>query len=295
MNENPSRPSLLGPLESPYADYGFSRVIVVPVPLERTTSYGKGTARGPVAILRASQHVELWDEELQSEPYRLGIATLPALTADGSSQPEYLSAVTREVQEHLGAGKFVLVLGGEHSLSLAPIEAARQVFGELGVVQFDAHADLRDQYEGTALSHACVMHRILDAGLPTLAIGIRSLSTEEARLIARRNLHVVWGHQLGELTPNRFCDLLSALPRRVYLTFDVDFFDPSLVPATGTPEPGGGAWYPTLGLLRTLFREKEVVAMDLVELAPLAGDTSSDFAIARLAYKCVGYLQAALG
>jgi agmatinase len=156
-------------------------------------------------------------------------------------------------------------------------------------VQFDAHGDLREEFEGTPHSHASVMRRIVDEGIPTLAVGIRSLSAPEALLIRERSLPVVWGHQLDrseELLPG----LLAGLPEKVYLTFDIDYFDPSLVPATGTPEPGGGHWYPTLRLLRRLFQVKTVVAMDLVELAPVGGHPASDFLAAKLIYKCLGFL-----
>lgn len=292
MSDSPSLMLRFGALDNSYCDYESSRVAVLPVPLERTTSYGTGTSRGPAAILIASHQVELYDEELGIEPYRMGIATLPALQTEGIEHLDFLAALETEVEDHLRSGKFVLTLGGEHSLTSAPVRAARRVFGDLGVVQFDAHSDLRDEYEGTPQSHACVMHRILDEGIPSLAIGIRALSCEEAELIEERNLAVVWGHELGSLTASRFSQLLARLPHRIYLTFDVDFLDPGLIPATGTPEPGGGSWYPTLELLRALFQQKEVVGMDLVELAPIAGQTASDFITARLAYKCLAYLQA---
>jgi agmatinase len=286
----PYLPANFGLLEEEDCGYEASRVAVLPVPFERTTSYGKGTAAGPAAILRASQSMELWDEELGSEPYRLGIATLPAFLPEPFDMEEALAELQEEARCQLAAGKFLVVLGGEHSLTIAPVRAARRVHGEIGVVQFDAHADLREQFEGTPYSHASVMRRVVEDGFSTLAIGIRSLSSPEAALVRERRLPVVWGHELpgaGE----RLGELLDALPEKVYLTFDIDFFDPSLVPATGTPEPGGGLWYPTLALLRELFRRKTVVAMDLVELAPLGGQPASDFLAAKLIYKCLGYLQ----
>jgi agmatinase len=203
---------------------------------------------------------------------------------------EAMRELEAEARRHLVAGKFLVTLGGEHSLTQAPVAAARAVHGEIGVVQFDAHADLRDEFEGTPYSHASVMKRIVDAGVPTLALGLRSLSAPEAKLVAARGLPVVWGHEL-ETAEARLPALLAALPETVYLTFDLDYFDPALVPATGTPEPGGGAWHPTLRLLRTLFRQKTVVAMDLVELAPIGGQPASDFLAAKLVYKCLGYLQ----
>jgi agmatinase len=156
-------------------------------------------------------------------------------------------------------------------------------------VQFDAHSDLREEFEGTPFSHASVMKRVVDAGIPLLAVGIRSLSAPEARLIREKGLPVIWGHQLDQ-AEDLFPAMLAALPEKIYLTFDIDYFDPALVPATGTPEPGGGHWYPTLRLLRKLFHTKTVVGMDLIELAPIGGHPASDFLAAKLVYKCLGYL-----
>jgi N1-aminopropylagmatine ureohydrolase len=286
----PYLPTNFGLLEEEDCRYETSRVVVLPIPFERTTSYGKGTSAGPAAIVRASQSMELWDEELGSEPYRLGIATLPPFLPEAFELGEALVELEEEARGHLERGKFLVTLGGEHSLSLAPVRAAHEVHGEIGVVQFDAHADLREEFEGTPHSHASVMRRVVEDGVPTLAVGIRSLSAPEAALVRERRLPVVWGHELPA-TPARFAELLGGLPERVYLTFDIDFFDPSLVPATGTPEPGGGLWYPTLALLRELFRRKTVVAMDLVELAPIGGQPASDFLAAKLIYKCLAYLQ----
>lgn len=271
--------------------YETSRVVVLPVPFERTVSYGHGTAAGPAAIIRASQFVETYDEELRGEPCAIGIATLEACDPRTGDLASDLDAIEAEARRHMEAGKFVLTLGGEHSLTTAPVRAAREVFGEIGVVQFDAHSDLREEYQGTPWSHACVMKRIFDLGIPSLAVGIRALSTPEAELIDRHGLKTVWGYQL-DLAAERFEALLDELPPQIYLTFDIDFFDPSLVPATGTPEPGGGFWQPTMELLRTLFRRKTVVAMDVVELAPFEALPASDFVAAKLAYKCIGMLGA---
>ena len=261
---------------------------ILPVPFERTTSYGKGTAGGPAAILRASEQVELYDEELDAEPYRAGIRTLPPLVPQSADLGAALEEIERAAAGRLAEEAFVATLGGEHSITGPLVRAARGRFGDLGVVQFDAHADLRDQYEGTPHSHACVMRRVLETGSPTVAVGLRALSLPEAELIGTRDLKVIWGREL-HAAERRWDSLLSTLPDDVYLTFDLDFFDPALVPATGTPEPGGGTWLPTLALLRRLFATKNVVAMDLVELAPISGQPASDFLAARLLYRCLGY------
>ncbi|KAB2963534.1 MAG: agmatinase [Thermoanaerobaculia bacterium] len=285
----PSLPTNFGLLPDSLSAYPTARVAVLPVPFERTVSYGKGTSAGPAAILRASQAMELYDEELRCEPSEIGIATLPPFLPEAFDLGEALAELEAECRRHLEAGKFLLTLGGEHSLSLAPIRAARAVHGEIGVVQFDAHADLRSEFEGTPFSHAAVMRRVNDEHLLTLPIGIRSLSKEEAEFAHEAGVPIVWSHELADLEGQRFERLLAALPEVVYLTFDVDYFDPSLVPATGTPEPGGGTWHPTLRLLSRLFEVKTVVAMDVVELAPIGGQPASDFVAAKLAYKCLGY------
>ena len=290
----PSLPTNFGLLEPAASAYETSRVAVLPVPFERTTSYGKGTSAGPAAIIRASQSMELYDEELGAEPSGQGIATLPPFLPEAFDMAEAMTELQDEARAHMQKGKFLVTLGGEHSLSQAPIKAAREAFGDgsgnIGVVQFDAHADLREEFEGTPYSHASVMKRVVDAGIPTLAVGIRSLSSPEAEVIRHKGLPVIWGHQLDRAA-ELFPQLLRGLPEKIYLTFDIDYFDPSLVPATGTPEPGGGLWYPTLALLRHLFQTKTVVSMDLIELAPLGHQPASDFLAAKLIYKCLGYLQ----
>jgi agmatinase len=288
----PRLPTNFGLLEPESSDYETSRVAVLPVPFERTTSYGKGTSAGPAAILRASQSMELYDEELGSEPYRMGIATLPPFLPEAYDMAEAMAELQEEARTHLENGKFLVTLGGEHSITQAPVRATKAVHGEIGVVQFDAHSDLREEFEGTPYSHASVMKRILDDGIPILAVGIRSLSTPESVLIREKKLPVIWGHDLDR-AEELFPKLLADLPRKVYLTFDIDYFDPSLIPATGTPEPGGGLWYPTMRLLRRLFQEKQVVAMDVVELAPIGNLPASDFLTSKLIYKCLGYLQEA--
>lgn len=269
--------------------YDDARSVVLPVPYERTTCWEQGTRDAPEAILKASHHLELWDEELGTEISAQGIATLPALDPEDEDQGTALEAIRAGAEPLMEDGKFVVTLGGEHSISAPLVAAAQAVHGEIGVVQFDAHADLRDEYEGSRYSHGCAMRRILDLDLDTLAIGIRSLSTPEATLVREHDLPVIWGHQLAELTRDAFHAELDRLPDRVYLTFDVDFFDPAFLPATGTPVPGGGFWYPTLALLRELFAIKDVVSMDVVEVRPTPGLHATEFIAANLVYKCLGY------
>jgi agmatinase len=290
----PSLPTNFGLLPQELSDLKKSPVVVLPVPFERTTSYGKGTSGGPAALLRASQSMELYDDELGCEPCDVGIGTAPPFHPEAFAMEEAMAELDAECHRWMAAGKFLVTLGGEHSLTIAPVRAAQRVFGasgEIGIVQFDAHSDLREEYEGTPYSHASVMRRVFEEGVRSLAVGIRSLSAPEADLIRKHKIPVIWGHELepAAALEKRFAAMLKKLPKRIYLTFDIDYFDPALVPATGTPEPGGGTWYPTLRILRRLFATKDVVAMDIVELAPMGGHPASDFLAAKLAYKCIGY------
>ena len=297
------QPVFLG-LDADQPSWQQARAVVLPVPYERTTSYGAGTADGPRALLEASAYVELYDEELRCEPYRHGFFTAEPCLAEAPELEAAIAEIEAAAAHHLDAGKFLVTLGGEHGLTTGPARAALRLAerhvdpdgdaSPLGVVQFDAHADLRESYEGSRYSHASVMHRLVDdLSLPSLAVGLRSLSAPEASLIDERKLAVIWSHELHEDalsgSSERFEKLLDGLPEKIYLTFDIDYFDPSLVPSTGTPEPGGGHWHETLRLLRTLFNKKHVVAMDVVELAPEAGRPASDFVAAKLVYKCLGY------
>lgn len=287
-----SLPRFLGE-DLPETAYADSEVVVLPLPFERTTSYGHGTDRGPEGLLVASGYVELYDEELGLEPLTQGICTVPAFRPAAEDLGAAMDEMEAEARRHMAAGKFVVGLGGEHALTLAPVRAARAVFGEIGVVQFDAHGDLRESYHGTPYSHAAVMRRVVELGVPTLQVGLRAVSAAEAAFARDHGLAIIWGHEVHEDevhgSSERFEKLLERLPEKIYLTFDIDFFDPALVPSTGTPEPGGGNWYPTLRLLRRLFERKTVVAMDVVELAPVEGSPSSDFVAAKLVFKCLAY------
>ena len=272
------------------ARYEACRGVVVPVPYEATVSYGGGTAGGPAAIIEASGFVEFYDEVLREEPHRSGgIHTLAAVGAaegeDGAGFVDRLADVAAGLWRD---EKFPIFLGGEHSLSTGPIRAASGIFPELSVLQLDAHADLREEYQGSPWSHACVMRRVHELGVWSVPVGIRAVSIEEAEFIRENDIPVFWSHRLAH--GGGWMDTaLAALTDDVYVTFDVDFFDPSLMPATGTPEPGGGHWHDTLQFLGKVFEERNVVGMDVVELAPIAGFHAPDFVVARLVHRCFGY------
>jgi agmatinase len=276
------------------ASWEEARTVVLPVPYEATTSYGPGTRSGPEAILTASRYVELYDEELDSEPWETGICTLPYLELPAVGPEEAIRTLRGAYARLLASSddRFVLMLGGEHSISAAPVHAwLDRLDGELSILQLDAHSDLRDSYHGTPWSHACVMRRILDRTSRIVAVGIRSLTGEERHLIRETGITTVFAE---ELRREGWIDrALSGLGPDVYITFDVDFFDPSLMPATGTPEPGGASWWQALDLLRAVFRERNVVGADIVELAPGLGPAASGVVAAKLAYKMIGYHVAA--
>ena len=271
--------------EIPEYSYEQARIVVLPLGYEKTTSYAKGTANGPQAVLEASPYLEIYDEELDAEPFRKGIFTLP--------QPEFknnpgqdFETITKTVLPLKKNKKFVISIGGEHSITFPLFRAFHQVFSDLSIVQLDAHADLRDQYQGSPYSHACVMHRVLELTDNIVQIGIRSLSIEEAQLIRQKGIRTIFAHQMYQGWPD---DILDALTENVYLTVDVDFFDPALMPSTGTPEPGGFFWPETMAFLRKLFAAKNIVGCDVVELSPIKGLHAPDFTIARLIHKLMGY------
>lgn len=264
-------------------------VVILPVPYEGTVSWGHGASRGPRAIIEASRYVELYDHELGREPFATGIHTLPALELPKSGPAAALEEIRRAYDLVLETEKFPIVLGGEHSVSGPLIEAWADRLGEgrLTVLQLDAHADLREEWEGTPLSHACVMYRV-HRRVQLVQVGIRAITPEEHALIRRADVSVVFGHELDSAGV-WIARALEATGSDVYISIDVDYFDPALIPSTGTPEPGGGHWYPTLELLRRVFAERRVHAVDVVEHAPIAGVHAPDFMVAKLVYKLVGF------
>lgn len=274
--------------EEARSDYERARAVVLPVPYEGTVSYGHGTSLGPAAILRASTQVELYDEQLGLEPYRAGIFTDPVLDVRERSTEDVVARVKRRAGELMDDGKWMIMLGGEHSITPGAVAAAASRHEGLHVLQLDAHADLRQSYEGSPLSHACAMARCVEIA-PVHAVGIRNYSIEEAEWIRKGipGYRIVHGWEMeGEAWIDRVVGGLEG--RKVYLTFDLDYFDPAILPSTGTPEPGGGTWWPTLRLLESLFDAADVVAADVVELAPVPGLHHADFLAARLVHKMIG-------
>ena len=284
-------PENFGGLPDEHSQYATSRAVIFPVPLERTTSYEHGTRNGPAAILAASRNMELYDEELELEPYKeIGIHTLPAIdTADGTLD-EVITEIFTAQLGLLEDDKFTVALGGEHSLTPPLVSATAKKFKNLSVLQIDAHADLRDEYQGNAASHACAMRRVVEV-CPAVQVGIRSLSVEEAQAIPHLRTSVYWARDISRAPMKSWiAKVLADLSPNVYLTIDLDGFDPAFVPATGTPEPGGLDWMQVTSLIRAVADHKKIVGMDVVELLPQPGDHASDFLAAKLVYKCLGYI-----
>lgn len=265
-----------------------ARFHVVPVPYEKTVSYGGGTALGPAAILEASAQLERWDGA--SDPGAEGIYTWDAI--DCTAEPEaVMGAIAGRVADILGRGKLPVVLGGEHTVTWGVMQGYLQAgVRDFGVVQIDAHADLRDEYEGSKLSHACVMRRVVEARIPLFQLGNRAYSQEERAARLKHGVRYLDADQLVPQGISRF-DLPEDFPAQVFFTLDIDGIDPSVLPATGTPVPGGLGWYQTLGLFESVARQRRIIGFDVLEFAPIAGFHAFDFAAALLVYKMMGLVQ----
>ncbi len=279
-------PLTFGGLRQEPADFDRSRSVVLPVPLERTTSFVPGTRSGPREILLASTQMELWDDEMAVSASNLGIYTLPEMELPFATIEEALREIGRVAGEVFDAGKFLLTLGGEHSLTIPLVEAAARN-GQVSVLQIDAHADMRDAYMGNPLSHACVMRRVVEK-TPCTQVAIRSFSEEEARAVPSLRTTMFLDVRMRE-DPLWMDRVVESLADPVYLTIDCDGLDPAIMPAVGTPEPGGLSWVEMLRLLRKLFSARRVIGCDVVELSPIPGLVAPNFLCARLVLKLLAY------
>lgn len=269
-------------LPDPYGNLEQAKIVLIPVPFDKTTTYQQGTDLGPAALIQASRNLELYDIETDFEVYKKGIYTADAIEADNSE--EMLKNTYEATKKYLEQGKFVGILGGEHSITSAPIKAFKEKYPTLTVLQFDAHADLQPAYENNPWSHASVMARVKDLNVKIVSVGIRSMSSEELVNVDRPN--TFYAH---ELTGDWIHQVLSCLSGPIYITFDLDAFDSSLMPSTGTPEPGGLFWNETLQLLKRVIQEKNVVGFDVVELCPSPTNHAPDYLAAKLIYKLLSY------
>jgi len=272
------------------SDPRSARFAVLPAAYEGSVSWGKGASRGPAALLEASRYLELWDEELGAETHRVGIATMPEVRSE-ARPADFLPQLEEAYDRAMEGGRVVAMIGGEHSVTLAGVRGCLKRHDRLSVLQLDAHADLREEYEGSRFSHACVMRRVSEVS-PIVQVGIRSLSPEEVPLtssgrVATHFLHEGWPDDLARQVSSR-------LSEEVYVTVDLDVFDPGVLPATGTPEPGGIDWVRAVALLREVASRHRIVGFDVVELAPIPGLPASDFLAAKLTYRLMGYVARSL-
>lgn len=276
--------------EEQYCSFENARILILPVSYEGTVSYGTGTGAGAMAIVDASRNMELYEEETDTEVYKVGIHTLEEFTARETPEKmmDELYAATKDL---LKSDKFICMLGGEHSISAPIIKAHAEKYHDLSVLQIDAHADLRDTYDGTPHSHASIMARVVkDLRIPSVQVGIRSISAEEARLLdSGLPTRIFWARDIAGKT-DWIDSAVDALTENVYLTIDIDGLDPSIVPTTGTPEPGGLGWYETLELIRKIAEKKRIVGMDLVEYSYFENYDSPAFLCAKLVYKSLAYI-----
>ncbi len=277
-------------LESPHGDYETARFAVLPIPYDSTTSYLTGTRGGPDAILAASRQVELYDEETGLEAYKVGVGTLPALAPNMAGPEKMHQDIFKAAKRAVRDGKFLFGLGGDHSITSGLVRAVMTKHRRLSVLQVDAHCDLRSSYQGTPYSHASVMRRVLELGASVVPVGIRSVSSEERRFMRKEKLEPITARDC-HLDEDWIDRVLSGLGDAVYVTIDIDGFDPAYAPGTGTPEPGGLDWYQVTGLLQIVAAEKRVVGADVVEVMPIPGQAVTEFLAARLAYKLMGYVQ----
>jgi len=290
MTESQSLPMNFGGIaEEEFSSFHKARILVWPISYEGTVSYGGGTGQGAAAIIAASRNMELFDEETDAEVYKLGIHTLDE-TPSLDTPEQMMNSVYERAKELVGSGKFITMLGGEHSVSAPVIRAHAEKYSNLSVLQIDAHADLRDTYDGTPYSHASIMARVVkDLRIPSVQVGIRSISVDEARALDRLPTRIFWAKDIVG-RDDWWDDAVDGLSQNVYLTIDIDGLDPSLVSATGTPEPGGLGWYETVGLIRTLARKRNVIGMDLTEYSYVEGENASAFLCAKLIYKTLAFV-----
>jgi agmatinase len=283
--DHPS-PLIFGGFEHPRS-FEDSRAVVLPVPFEKTTSYVTGTRNGPREILLASGQVELWDQETGTDAHSHGIFTLPEMELAYNDVQPALEEIKRVATALLRHDKFLVVLGGEHSISIPVVEAVAARTPGLSVLQIDAHADMRDSYQGSRFSHACAMRRIVEHA-PCTQVAIRSLSRDESHALPSLRTRVFWDHDMRN-DPHWTEQVAESLSDQVYITIDADGLDPAIMPAVGTPEPGGLSWAEMTKLLKAVMTRRHVVGCDLVELCPMPGVVGPNFLCAKLIYKILSY------
>ena len=278
-------------LEEEYSSFKKAKAAILQVPYDKTTTYIHGTKDGPAAIIDSSRYLERFDEELNQETFKIGLHTMEPLAVEGLNPEELLEKVRISMADMLKANKFPILLGGEHSISIGAVKAAKEAYPDLSVLQLDAHYDMRDVYFDSKLNHGCVARRISEI-CPIVQVGMRSYSKEEKDFLASQaNGKIKSINVYDILDMPMWKDKASAsLSEHVYITVDLDVFDPSMVPAVGTPEPGGLGWYEAIDFLKGVVKDKKVIGFDIVELCPIKGNIASDFLAAKLLYRLLGYI-----
>ena len=274
-------------LESKTSSLPLCKFAVVPVPFEKTVCYGHGTAKGPAAVIEASTQIELWDEETKTETWELGINTQPAINCKGSTNTVFKN-IDKTVRNLMQYKAIPFYIGGEHTVTQALAQPYIEKYKNLSILHFDAHADLRPTFEGTPKSHACALYPA-SRQVKVVQVGIRSVASEEKQFCNAGNVTTFLMHEhrdIKKLIPQ----VLKKLTDTVYITIDVDGFDPSVIPATGTPQPGGFMWYEALDLFREVIKHKKIVAIDVVEACKRNADTITEFNVSKLIYRLMGYL-----
>ena len=286
-----SQGEVFGTQEEEPVGFKKSKVVILKVPYEKTTTYVKGTKAGPAAIIKASKYMEVFDEELNQETYKVGIHVMDLAGVEELSSEAMVDKAYASSLELLKANKFPVVLGGEHSISVGVVKAFKEVYPNISVLQLDAHYDMRNEYKGSKLNHGCVARRISEI-CPIVQVGTRSLSKEEKDFLATQPPEKVKTINVYDIldTPLWKDAVSNSLSENVYITIDMDVFDPAIVPGVGTPEPGGIGWYETLDLLKEISKDKKIVGFDVVELCPIEGQIASDFFAAKLIYRLLGYI-----
>ncbi|MBK8873871.1 MAG: agmatinase [Bacteroidia bacterium] len=272
-------------------EYENARFVIQSAPYEHTSSYLQGSAKGPGAIIEASHFVEFYDEELDQETFRMGgIATMPAIDFTGKFDADAISAIEKATDKLINDGKFVISLGAEHTVTLGFVKSHAKKYGNISVLQIDAHSDLRFSYHDNIYSHASVMARVHELDLNLVQIGIRAQCKEESDLIkSSSNIHTFYAHQIRR-DPNWMEEAIAALGDDVYITIDADGFDPAVIPCVGTAEPNGLFWNETVEFLQKVIQKRNVVGFDVVEVAPAEGQILSEFTLAKLVYRMIGFI-----
>lgn len=280
-----------GGIEEEYSNLKKSKVVILGVPYEKTVTYKHGTKNGPSSIIDASLNMELFDDELNQETYKIGIHTMDSLDVENLASESMVEKVHVSVSELIKGNKFPVVLGGEHSISIGAVKAFKETYPNLSVLQLDAHYDLKDEYRGSKLNHGCAARRISEI-CPVVQVGTRSLSKEEKEFLSSQSngrVKAVSVYDILEM-PLWKDTVSNSLTENVYITIDLDVFDPGLMPSVGTPEPGGIGWYETLDLLHEISKDKKIVGFDVVELCPIKDQIAPDFLAAKLIYRLLGYI-----